>query len=379
MQVQSIRLPPTPDGPATLRTEIAPSNLHAIRTWVDIAKDSRAELRPEISAIEAWVTFGLGLFERRPEELKRAGTLIETTPEFKWPGKNLDKPWRWESAAVAYQDAGAFDQALLCAQTWSRQTPEDPRSHRKVAELCWRLGKVDDALRALEKVMADDGPSDRHWENTALMEIAFENAALQVSLQKVASGDHIAEAIETAAGRIAWKVSGENLAAWCLPWFDKLSEKARERFWFGLFAVSSPDVLANTGQAMWDNAADNFSEALAFELKHLVIEPFAKESSNLVDRRDENWVRLIEGKASLGQVIGCLLSSLRPTYNAARALHRRLDSRHRSFLREMFALENSLKLLTQRRNDAQHGTLPEGDVRQLFADVCRLLKALHTP
>lgn len=368
VQLKHARTPPKPNSPASLRKELVVSHIRSIREWVDIARDSGAEFRQEVRAIEAWVTYCLGLADRRSAELERAGALYEGLPDYTWSNGRIDQPWRWAAAAVSYQDGESFAKALSCAHRWAELAPDDPLAQRKVAELCWKQGNLEEALKAFELALADEAPSDRAWEQTAI---------LQLGLEKL-TADSNAAAIERAADRTPLKDQGKRLAVWLLPWFGKLSEKAAERFWFGLYAVSSAHLLDNTGQAAWDNAGDNFGESLAFELKHRVIEPFASdEAPGKIDQRDKHWVRLISGRATLGEIIECVLSSLRPTSDPARALRKRLDAKHKPLVQELIRSENDLKRLYRLRADAQHGTLSEAGVREVFATVCRVFAAIH--
>jgi tetratricopeptide (TPR) repeat protein len=368
MQPGRVRVSPPPNGPTTLRKDMAVSDVRAIRDWVELARDGGVAFSQEAAAIEAWSTYCLGLADGRSADVERAGTLYESAEDFTLPGGQLDKPWRWEAATIAYQDAGSLAKALSCVEHWAELAPGDARAQRKLAELSWRVGNLEDAIDALVRAAADDAPSDRAWEHTIL---------LQLGLEKL-SGDSSSKAIERAAERTPLKETGHRLSAWVLPWFDSLSEKAKQRFWFGLYAVSSPELLESTGQATWDNAGDNFGEALAFELKHRIIEPFSTEDARgKIDPRDEHWVRLANGRATLGELIECLLSSLRPTNDAARTLRKRLDAHHKKLLRELIDSEKDLRRLYRLRGAAQHGTVSEASVRDIFLLVCRVLAALH--
>lgn len=369
MQPGRVRVPPTPNGPPTIRKEIVVPHVRAIREWLELVKDAGGSPKEETAAIEAWTVYCLGLADGRSGEMERAGILFENAPKFDWPDTDLEeKPFRWQAAAIAYQDGGASQKALACVERWATVAPNDMLAQRKLAELNWRGGRLEEALKAFERATASEEPSDRTWEHTTILQLGLEKLAAETNVN----------AIERAAERTPLKVQGQRLAAWTLPWFDQLSDKARERFWFGLYAVSSPELLETTGQATWDNAGDNFGEALAFELKCRVFEPFAAESRSKIDSRDEIWIKVIRGYGTLGQLIECLLASLRPDSPPKHLLRARLYKHHKPLVAELTRSETDLRELHRLRGAAQHDTLAEAGVRQLFALVCRIFAAIHT-
>lgn len=82
-----------------------------------------------------------------------------------------------------------------------------------------------------------------------------------------------AAAIETAALSARFHEHAENMMAWTWHWFPRLTPMARDKWWVGMFALSSPEVAMEIGGARWDEAADHFGEAVAVQLRECLFAP----------------------------------------------------------------------------------------------------------
>jgi hypothetical protein len=197
---------------------------------------------------------------------------------------------------------------------------------------------------------------------------------LQLGLE-VLAGRNTAAAIETAAFSASIRPHGERLISWIHPWFDALCQKARERWWVGMFVLTSPHVVDEIGEARWDQAADAFGEAVAFELKARVFGLFA--ASAQVAAPDEYWKRALSGQATLGQMVECLLQTRNPTHSTAKHLSAWLTT-------ELPRLGNQIgKTPPQRllglarlRGRAQHDSVTESETREVFLVAVQILEAI---
>ena len=362
-----MRLPSKLDRPASLSDKIDRGNLRELRHWVDAAKDARALDGPEALAVQAWTVYALGLVDGRSEELERAGALYESAPDVSLPdGAEASIRWkRWQAASLAYQDAGALERALQAACRWAASTKDPSPAYRKIAEICWRLGRFEEAMNAFENATGD-AAAERDWQDSLILALGLEKL----------QGDAVARAIAHSASGSPFKEHGLELVAWFLPWVRLLGGQSRERLWFGLYTISSAEILANTGQAGWDAAGANFGESLAFELKGAVFKPFFQQHSDLA-LPDQFWQRVHDGTGTLGQLVQILLQSRVPLTSAARTLRTWLEQNHPKLVDEISRNNKKLIQAHQLRDAAQHEQLNPDGVRELFETVCLALKAIH--
>lgn len=368
IDVPLIRVPSKLDRPARLRDDIDRASVRELRNLVNAAKDAGTLAEPEALAVQAWSIYSIGLLDARPEECERAGALYEAVPDVVLPNStSVSNRWkRWQAATLAYQDAGLIEPALRTARIWAGLSSERPLVYRTIAELCWKLGRLEDAMQAFEKAIGDES-GERDWQDSLI---------LSLGLDKL-QGDTVSRAITHAASASPFKEQGRELVAWIMPWFTELGEKARDRLWFGLYALSSPSIKADTGQAAWDNAGDSFGEALAFELKRVVFIPFFQEHSDLVVSGE--WEQIRAGRGTLGQLVEAVLQCReQPNHTTAKKLRAWLDSRRPGFIDVVSRNAQRLKRAYRLRGSAQHDSIKPVEVRELFDTAVVILAALHS-
>jgi tetratricopeptide (TPR) repeat protein len=367
MDILALRTPAKLDRPAQIAEGVDRAAIRELYQLVMWSSDV-GQLTDAVSvALHAWALYACGLLDGSNDLVRRAAALYESAPELTFPGIDVEvsQPWkRWRAAAIAHHDAGDIDKAVRAGENWAALSPEPAAAYRKMAELLWRLERPVEAVEAFMKAVGEE-PSDRIWEDSLILKLALE----------CQQGDATATAIQQAAAKSKFREQGEQLVTWLLPWFSQLSDDARGRLWFGLFALSSPEVQANTAETAWYNAADNFGESLAFELKHAVFAPFFREHRG-IDPPDDHWRHIRNGKGTLGQLIQVLLTARHPVTAAATALQGWLNT-NRPYLLNLLRNPQPLHRVYQLRGRAQHDRVDTAAVREVFRTVCEALSAIH--
>ncbi len=367
LDVQSMRVAPSLDRPATLSDQVARHRVRELQRWVDAAKDARQVEAPEVHAILAWTTYAVALLDAQAAGAEKAGALYEGTPDIRLPDSTpLRFPWkRWQSASLAYEDAGALEKALKAAHGWVEFAQDPSPAYRTIARLCEKLGRLEEALRAFEKAIGDTS-GYRDWEDSFL---------LRLGLEKL-QGDAVERALAQVAAGSPFKQQGAELVTWFLPWYPYLDEDAQLKLWIGLFIISSPDSRLNLGEGVWHVAGSNFGEALAFALKRAVFGPFFEQNSKLA-MPDKHWQLLRDNKGTLGNLITALLQCRNPVHPAAKTLQTWLGDHSPALVGHIGKNEVRLRNVIELRGKATHERLGQAGVQELFQTVCSALAAIH--
>jgi len=368
VQIEQLREKPTLDRPATLNDRVPRTKVRELSHWVAIVQDSIGTGDGLSVAIRAWTAYAMGLLDRRQDDFKLAGKLFEAVPLPDGAEGASSRSGRQLAAAVlAFEDGGAFEDALRAARFWASSGSDGSRlAWRKVAEIAIRQDQLDVAVEALLKAVEDEqGPAD--WRDPLIIELGLERM----------QGKNVERALRNAATESPFKVQGQLLAEWLLPWYGELAKESQQRFWHGLYAVSSPQVKENTGQSAWDVAGHCFGEALAMELKAAIFRPFFAEYPGLVIPADAVWPVVKSDHAPLGLVANALQQSVTGNTAIARKLSEWLLRNHPTLVGFLRANRDVLAKATRLRNDATHESLDREGVRALFVAVSAVLAALH--
>lgn len=324
---------------------------------------STTPLTPTQRAVQCWCGFAQAAAVQDVDKLNEAGRSYAALPAFPAAGP---APTGTAAAAKCFAVAQNWSAATETTKRWTIEAPTDAQAMRRLAEAHYKQNEIPEALRAYEeyvRLREDEGDND--WESSLLLHLGLE----------VQSRRDSAAALEAAAFSASIRPQAERLISWSHPWFDRLCPKAKERWWIGMFVLTSPHVADEIGAARWDQAADAFGEAVAFELKERVFRPFA-ESARIAPP-DEHWKRALTGRGMLGQMIECLLQARQPNHPVARQLSEWLATnlpRLREHIRK--TRPASLLKLAKLRGQAQHESVDETDTRQVFHEAEDLLNAM---
>ena len=329
-------------------------------------KSGTGELTPTQQAIKAWFTFALGAATRDRGRLAVAGDAFLSVARHPLETDAFsDRPMLCRAAATCYARALKWPDAIVAAQEWCAGAPNDAEAHRRLAESLYKDERIPEAITAYEDYVGLRKEGANDWEPNLLLRLGMDFLTQR----------KLAAALEAAAFSTVFRPQGETLLTWFSEWFPKLSNKARERWWVGMFTISSPHVAAGIGTALWDQAADCFGEAVAFELKERVFRPFAASQPTL-KAQDEYWRRVLAGKGTLGEMIECLLQARVPLHPVAKELRKWLDAHQPALQKHLSKIQpHQLIALTKLRGQAQHGeaSLTETETRAVFAEAGELL------
>jgi hypothetical protein len=325
-------------------------------------------LTPTQRAIQCWVWFAAGAAAHDVAKLNEAGRTYEVLASYPAPEEIAERGFNGvPSAARCFARAGNWASAKEAARRWVAQEPQNPYAHRQLAEAHYKLSEIPEALRAFEDYVRHRTHPDEEgdWQASLLLQLGFE-----VHHHKATRS-----AIEMAAFSARIRPQGETLIAWFLPWFDHLCRKAKERWWVGMFQLSSPHVAAEMETERWDIAADSFGEAVSFELKARVFGPFADFTS--LEPPDDYWKRALVGRATLGEMVGCLLQVRMKSHPMAQQLASWLRTNNAGLFAYLHTpYSYRLSVMAATRGEAQHGSVNESQTREVFTEAAAVLKAM---
>lgn len=324
---------------------------------------STSPLTPTQRAVQCWCAFVQAAAVQDLEKVSEAGRSYAVLPAFSEAGP---APTGTAAAARCFAIAKNWSAATETTRRWTSEAPKDAQAMRRLAEAHYKQNAIPEALQAYEEyVRLREEEGDNDWESSLLLHLGLE----------VQSHRNSAAALEAAAFSASIRPQAERLISWSYPWFDRLCAKARERWWVGMFVLTSPHVADEIGAARWDQAADAFGEAVAFELKERVFRPFA-ESSAIIPP-NEHWNRALTGRGMLGQMIECLLQARQPNHSTAKQLSEWLAV-NLPGLRDHIRTTPPARLLklAKLRGQAQHESVSETDTRQVFHEAEDLLNAM---
>jgi tetratricopeptide (TPR) repeat protein len=330
-------------------------------------KNRTGGLSPTQQAIKAWCVFALGAATKDRGRLAEAGAVYLSVARHPVETDALNnRSTLCRAAAARYARALQWVEAIAAAKEWCAVAPADAEAHRRLAESLYKDQRIPEAIQAYEAYVQCRKEGANDWESSLL---------LQLGLQ-FASQRQIAAALDVAAFSTTFRSQGETLVTWFSEWFPKLCAKARERWWVGMFSLSSPHVAEEIGAARWDLAADSFGEGVAFELKDRVFHPFA-DSHLEVKVPDRHWGNVLAGKGTLGQMIECLLQARVPVHPLARELRKWLDTNRPALPKHLSKVQpHRLLEFSTLRGQAQHGSVTETETRAVFAEAAELLRAI---
>ena len=352
--------------------------LHIARALIERAEQETGVLVPADQAIRAWCDFTLGRVNSDVKRLTQAAAAYAAAPAEPLLANTAGtKPETvtLNAAGLCYLLADKPELAEPLFRKCIAAAPEAPRFRMRFTECLIRQGRKSEALEAFaeyDRVQPDT--SDSRWLSPLLLEIGVDWVS-QLGLTN---------AMEAAAFTAPGRPVGEGVVRWLVPWFDKMSQGGRQKWWVGLYTLASPENAKYIGESIWSQAADSFGEAVAFELKAKIFRPFAStynprpltDANKRVNQQQVGWQRSLEGRGMLGQMIECLLQSRYPTHEAARMLNNWLSEKHPRFLNHLRPQAMQLAELRAKAQHESHETVGELEVRQLYKDASAFLEAL---
>ncbi|HUE85829.1 MAG TPA: tetratricopeptide repeat protein [Vicinamibacterales bacterium] len=251
-------------------------------------QNATKSLTPTQQAVQSWCWFAQGSAAQDSGKLNEAGRIYLALPTFPADGGPVVSGSA--AATTCFALACNWSAATEAARKWIADAPKDAQAHRRLAEAHYKQNEIPEAVRTFEDYVRHRQGDDDDWESSLLMHLGLEVHARR----------SIAATLEAAAFSASIRPQGERLVAWFCPWFDSLSRKTKERWWVGIFSLSSPHVATEMESERWDVAADSFGEAVAFELKERVFAPFVADSPGLRPP-DDHWRRALAGRGMLGE------------------------------------------------------------------------------
>lgn len=324
---------------------------------------STTPLTPTQRAVQCWCAFAQAAAVGDLHKMSDAGRSYAVLPPF--PADAGPAPSGTSAAATCFALAANWSAATEAAKRWTAEAPKDAQAMRRLAEAHYKQNEISEAVHAYEEYVQLREGGDDDWESSLLLHLGLEVLVRQNSVT----------ALEAAAFSASIRQQGERLISWFHGWFDALSPKARERWWVGMFVLTSPHVASEIGEARWNQAADAFGEAVAFELKERVFGPFA--ASAQVTAPNDYWKRALSRQATLGQMIECLLQTREPAHSTAKQLSGWLTT-------ELPRLRDQIRKIPQQRllgfarlrGQAQHDSVTESETREVFFVAVQLLDAI---
>jgi hypothetical protein len=172
------------------------------------------------------------------------------------------------------------------------------------------------------------------------------------------------------------------LVGWDWPAFAQLSNLTRELWWRALVFICDPRVRQAFRGTPWRNAAADFGEAVAAELRARVFGPFAEWDGFKRARlsgKEESIARAIgRSRATLGTMAAVMRSTGDSRSALGQLLGVFLHESHRPLrqhLKNLTALDR-LEQAVGGRNEAAHGDVSMEQARQIYRDAKAFLEVL---
>jgi hypothetical protein len=333
--------------------------------------DHGGELPKELAALRAWCDAVTGVRRRDPFEIRQAADQYRRIAD-KVPDAIIASI-PFSSAVLLYRLGDDVEGARQTAVKWTERAPDDADAWRLRAQLGRLLGlgtgAVADSYEHFVRLSPDSGDS---WEHSELLRLLLESRDNETAQRALA---------EVALTHPERSVAVE-LVGWDWPAFGQLSNLTREFWWKGLVFVCDPRVRQAFRGTPWRNAAADFGEAVAAELRARIFGPFAEWDGFKRARltgKDDSIGRAIERSRA---TFGTMAAVMRRTGDSRSALgqllavflhqfHRPL----RQHLRDLTALDR-LEQAVSGRNDAAHGDVSMEQARHVYRDSKAFLEVL---
>jgi hypothetical protein len=226
---------------------------------------------------------------------------------------------------------------------------------------------VSESIEAFDEYVRLRKEGTNDWEPNLLLELGY----------RFKEHRERNTALHAAALSSFARPAGEAIIQWYSPWFPRLSKAAREKWWSGLFFISSPEVATQIPDDRWGEAAAAFGEAVTFELKTRIFKPFGSTHIATIAAADDQWKRAVAGTETLGGMIGCLAQAKHGSSVPGKQLNIWLVKVpvFRQFIER--TPQGQLKKLKAVRGKGQHEWGSTADeARQAFTESTRWLEAL---
>ena len=206
--------------------------LHIARALLERAEQGTGVLVPADQAIRAWCDFALGWVNSDVKRLFQAAAAYAAVPaEPLLPNTARAETVTLNAAGLCYLLANKPELAEPLFKKCIDAAPEAPRFRKRFTECLIRQGRKSEALEAFaEYDGVQPDTSDSRWLSPLLLEIGFD------WLNQRERTNTMEAAAFTAPGRPV----GEGVVRWLVPWFDKMSQGGREKWWVGLHTRGCP-------------------------------------------------------------------------------------------------------------------------------------------
>ena len=217
--------------------------LHIARALLERAEQGTGVLVPADQAIRAWCDFALGRVNSDVKRLSQAAAAYAAVPaEPLLANTARPETVTLNAAGLCYLLADKPELAEPLFKKCIDAAPERPRFRKRFTECLIRQGRKSEALEAFaeyDRVQPDT--SDSRWLSPLLLEIGVDWMS-QIGLTN---------AMEAAAFNASGRPVGEGVVRWLVPWFNKMSQGGRERWWVGLYTLASPENAKYLGESIW--------------------------------------------------------------------------------------------------------------------------------
>jgi tetratricopeptide (TPR) repeat protein len=258
--------------------------------------------------------------------------------------------------------------AERAVRKWIESEPDSAEAHKYLARCYHEQGKTHAVIETFETYVRLNDNTDEDWLTTFFLGLGL-NAL---------NGRRMASALNSAAMTSTFRPQGIALVSRFQPWLNRLCSEARDLWWSGLYTVTSTHHLADLGEDLViANGADAFGEAVSRQLRATVFLPFASAEPGISLGDDDHWRKCLNGKATLGTQVGCLIETQQPKSNHALRLRQWLQQNRPSFSKYLTkAPASKLNQLWKIRGSAQHESISQTDLDEIFRIASDVLEAL---
>jgi hypothetical protein len=344
---------PTEPGkaPASFTADVLDA-IHLCRSWLERAQQRGAAQVEFVPYIQCWCDYAIGMAASDRDMLQRAATgFLRLSQGTSATGVAMEFPSR-SAAAHCFTLAGHFGQSEPLVRALLKDSPDDPALWRRLTLCLIKLERISEAAEAFVEYSArQTADSDDLWVSPLVMHLGSQALSHQT----------IGAAIENAAIFAPARPLGERLMQWYTPWTVSMSALASKKWWVGLYLVGADETHQNVGDGVWEHAIVCFGEAVALELKAKVFIPAGEKHHDVLSVTPDEWRLAFNGRATLGQMIECLLKTRSPQTSAAKVLHEFIEQKFRALDKYVGIKGKDLTKLNELRRRAQHGDLDSKD------------------
>ena len=334
---------------------------------------ARVERNAATLAVRSWCQLAVGTLEQHLETIASAGRGYEALAKQSEIEQLAHKKLIHKAAAYCFEKSNKYQAATRNTRAWIELDPDSAAARGDLVKFLFKQGYKLEAIEAPEAFvnkLEEESPSpEGEWLNSMLLQLALEHKDKR---------DH-AVSVEAAVLISTFRPQGQALLQWMAPWTSKLCRPAYDKWWTGLFLLSSAELHAGIGEAETvGEAGAAFGEAVKHQIRHSVADPFVRmlAEPNQSSAHDPYWTKFVHDKAALGDLIGCLLQTRAPQRAIATALQKWLAVNVPAVPDYLKKKGSDLFKLNDLRRSAQHKTVSKDELRRLYDEASSFLQVL---